>query len=234
MINPVDGPTNGRIHPQKQRGEPDVDSPDTIAQGPLQPEPLPRPRRKVDLVPQDLAVPSVEPVTLLAVRELRGPGAAFTADLNAALSFNAVVCRPAGTFTDVYQVIGGALNAEPRIQTLLRRIVFLPAFVWATMEFVLHPIRSTQHGQRVLNDLQSIRKHFPSLKTYIQWCPARQRHVVYRTDLSRQEVAILNARTWPTRDELLEALSEIAYDSIEELADHNENVRAILTAREVQ
>jgi len=197
-------------------------------------EPLPKLRRKVDLSISAMALAEIKTVESLMVQELRGPGAAFTANLEHALIFNGIAYRPKGAFETTYQIVAGPLLTDSRVLGRMYRIIFLPAFAWTSLEMVLLPIKLSKYGQRVLVDLQSQNPHFPTIKSYIEWSGAKHRHVVYVAELRPHERSIIEKVVWPTREHVQEALSLYAYDNINDLAVTNEDVRILLTSREVK
>lgn len=198
-------------------------------------EPLPTPRRKVDL--STVAMPvagKIAAVESLVVRDLKGPGAIFSAKLESALTYHCLISKHKGTFKDRFDVIAGSLLADPRLTGSLRRVTFIPAFHWGEMETVLLPIKDTEFGKQVLIDLHKVQSQKPLVKTYIQWSDDRGRHVVYFDELTPQQAEIIAKVSWPTTAQIQDALSGYAYDTLEDLAAANENVKAMLTAREVE
>jgi hypothetical protein len=57
--------------------------------------------------------------------------------------------------------------------------------------------------------------------------------VVYFDNLDTRELEAIGTVKWPTKEEILDALSASAYDTIEDLAVANEDIRRVLTSKEV-
>ena len=82
------------------------------------PEPLPglKPRRKIDLTRAALPeVGSMGMVESLLVREMKGVGAMFTPNLEAALTFYSLIYKPEGEFDPRFQIVTGDLLNDPRV-----------------------------------------------------------------------------------------------------------------------
>lgn len=202
----------------------------------LQPSPVPSPKRKVDLTAAVLpGLGKVATVESLDVRELKGVGASFTPNVDAAMAFHGLVYKPQGEFEAAHQILTGSLLNDSRVMSRVQRITFVPAFIWNALEVVLLPIRLTSFGQRVLLDLQKLQPKFPQFKCFIQWNEAKKRHIVHYDDqLSEPELRAIKDVRWPTREQILEALSANAFDNLGELAAANEDVKALLAAKEVE
>jgi hypothetical protein len=215
------------------QAQPAVSSPQARALP--QPETLPTPKRTVDLSTAVLpGLGDYKLVDRLAVRELKGAGATFSPNLEGALAFHGLVYKPKGAFEAAHQIIFGPLLTNARVVSRAQRIVFLPVFDWGSLEIVLLPVKQTTYGQRVLVDLQQLqKKHSLHVKAFIQWEERRRRHVVYHDDLSQQEKTAIGQVKWPTREQILEDLAASAYNDINELADANQDIRTLLSAREV-
>ena len=201
----------------------------------LAPEPaLPKPKRRVDLSTAQLpGIGGLQAVETLTIRERKGVGATFTPNVAATLMFHGLVYKPQGEFDGLYQIIAGPLLHDPRIANRATRIAFVPALDWSAVEVVLVPIKLSKHGQRVLSDLQKLEPRFPAYKAFIQWVETKRRHVVYFDELSEPEGAIIAKVKWPTQEQMLDALSAVAFETIEDLAAANEDVRALLKSRQV-
>jgi hypothetical protein len=178
-------------------------------------------------------VSDLRPVEQLVVRQLKGPGQMFTADLDSALNFLGLVHKPAGEFEEQYQILADNLLKDPRLARLAKRIAFVPAYAWTTFEVVLMPVKVTTFSQRVVADLAKLKPLFPSYKAFIQWDDGKRRHVVYQEELTPHEAVLIGKVTWPTREQILEALEATAYDELATLCDANDEVRSLLSAREV-
>jgi hypothetical protein len=191
-------------------------------------------KRKVELtraaLPNQGAPQSVES---LSVRVLKGVGASFTPYLNAMLTYFGLEYAPRGEFQKLYQIVDGPLLDDPRVVKHARRIAFVPVFSWSTYELALLPVKQSTHGRRVLDDLQKLQPRFPNFQAYIEWDHDRKRHVVYSYPLTAAELNVITAVKWPTPDEVWEALCDIAYDRIDDLAQVNDDIRLILQSREV-
>jgi hypothetical protein len=216
-------------------------APDAAGAGPsqtgpaLQPAALLRPKRKVDLSTAVLpGLGTIKAVEALTVRELKGVGASFTPHLELAVVLYGLAYKPPPGFETVYQIVAGPLLADARVLGQARRLAFVPAFSWATLEVVLMPINLSRFGHLVLIDLQRLQPSFPSFKAFVQWSEAKKRHIVYRDELTAQEAGVIEKVRWPTREQVLEALSTSAYDDIDDLAAANEEVGALLRSREVR
>ncbi|MDB5306434.1 MAG: hypothetical protein JWO38_636 [Gemmataceae bacterium] len=200
------------------------------------PDPTPAVRhpRKLDLAHAAMpVVGDLQAVTQLTVRELKGVGQMFTANMPGAYQFRGVVHKPAGSFESQFQIIAGNALLDPRIARLAQMIAFVPAFAWATFETVLLPVKVTTYGQRVLADLQKLQQSFPSIKCFVQWDDGKRRHVVYRQTLSAAEAEMIGKVAWPDKDAIVDALEVAAFDDIGTLCDANEDIRTLLAAKEV-
>lgn len=196
---------------------------------------LAQPKRKVDLSTAVLPdIGDVNEVALLTVRELKGIGATFTPNMLAALAFHGLIYRAPGEFESTYQILNGPLLHDPRLLARARRIAFVSAFDWSAMEVVLYPLRLTKFGEHVRLALQKLHGDFPNVKVFVQWSEAKKRHTVHRIKLTGQEAGIISQVAWPDRDQILEALSATAFDSLDDLAAANDEIRTLLSAREVE
>ncbi|GMV82500.1 MAG: hypothetical protein AMXMBFR7_36840 [Planctomycetota bacterium] len=198
------------------------------------PIPLPQPRKRVDLAAAadaQLAVPQA--VESLEVRELRGVGATFTPKLDAALSFHGLAYKPEGEFEAIHQILAGPLLRDPRVLPRARRLLFVPAFAWATFEVVLMPLSLTRFGQRVVADLRQLQPRFPHYKTFKEWSDSKRRHVIHLLDLTETERDAIVQVAWPDQDAIIDALQAVAYDDINALAADNAEIRTLLAAKEV-
>jgi hypothetical protein len=173
----------------------------------------------------------VEP---LEVREFKGVGAMFTPRLDDAVQFHGLVYRPPGEFNGRHQIITGPLLQDARVMRHARRIAFIPVYGWSAFEVALMPIKVSSFGQRIIEYLRRLSPMFPNFKAFVEWDGGKHRHVVYEARLSHQEAEQIRGVRWPTRDEVVEALEAYAYDTLEALMQHNENVRLQITCREVQ
>lgn len=222
----------------KSRGTsdgPDAEAPiQTDKSSVLQPIPELRPKRRVDLTL--VALPGAGDITAvesLEIRELKGIWSPFTPYFEGMLTFHTIVYKPKGAFETVYQILGKKLHSDPRIIQRARRVTFLPVYSWATAETVIMPIKMSTYGARVLGALKKLQPQCPNVKAYVEWSQATKRHVVSRDDLSNQEQEVIKCLRWPTSEEMLDALSDSAFDNIEDLAAVNDDVNAFLRAREV-
>jgi hypothetical protein len=207
------------------------------AGGPPALEPLTplQPRRQVDLTTAVLPeLGNLAPVESLTVRELKGVGQTFTAQLDLMLAFHGLAYKGQNEYETQYQVIAPPLSHDPRVMSRVTRIAFVPGFAWATFEVVLLPIKLSAFGRRILDDLAKLKPRFPNYKSFIQWQATKKRHVVYVHDLSAQEASIIADVKWPTKHQILEALQLAAYDSLEDLMAANEEIRALVTSKEVK
>jgi hypothetical protein len=234
-VGPVPGPVNGSA----AKGPWAIPSSDQVPVPPTKP-PLvelptnPKPIRKLDLARAVMpGVSGLRPVEQLVVRQMKGPGQMFTADLDSALNFLGLVHKPAGEFEERYEILADNLLKDPRLARLAKRVAFVPAFAWTTFEVVLMPVKVTSFSQRVVADLAKLKPRFPSYKAFIQWDDSKRRHVVYQEDLTAHEAELIHKVTWPTRDQILEALEVTAYDDLAALCEVNDEVRTLLSAREV-
>jgi hypothetical protein len=202
---------------------------------PLRPLPTLQPKRKVDLARAALPdLGSLQTVDTLSVRELKGIGAMFTPNLSGILVFLGLVYKPPGEYETLHQIITGPLTSDPRVMKYAKRIAFVPAYSWSAFEMVLQPIRLTTFGCRVLDDLKKLAGRVPDFKAFIEWDATRKRHVVHWYELTEQELSVVAAVKWPSREEILEALSAVAYDDMNDLAQANEDIRTLLRSREVE
>ncbi len=202
----------------------------------LQPLPAPlTPSRRVDLrtVVMD-GLPETTAVETLDVRELKGIGATFTPNMAQALPFRGLEYKPEGEFDAVYQIIAGPLLHDPRIVGRLKTITFVPAYAWSTCEIVLAPFKGTKFGMRVLHCLRSLQPEFPNVKVFVEWNESRKRHLVQSMAMTSQERDLISKVAWPTRDQVLDALSMTAFDSLDDLTAANDEIRALLNSREVE
>jgi hypothetical protein len=174
------------------------------------------------------------PVTTLEVRELKGLAQCFTPNLGLAMGGNAIAYRAPGQYEATFQLLGRRLSNDPRLNCLATLINFTPAFSWASQEVVLLPLRTTHHGQRVTGCLRKLHRQFPSFRCSVTWSEPTKRHVVRAYALNEQERELIAGVAWPGPDQILEALSESLFDDIDKLAAVNEDVRQLLTAREVE
>jgi hypothetical protein len=212
-------------------------APPATAPMPLAPStvPLLLPKRKVDLATVEMSgLPATTPVEQLLVREVKGIGAPFTPNLKTALSFYGLVHKPEGEFDKVYQPVGGSLLNDPRVAGRLRTIIFVPAFLWATLEVVIAPWRMTTYGAHVLQALQSLQPQFPNFKVFVEWSEQKKRHVVRENDMTPQEQELISKFTWPTKVQIIEALQMCAFDNIDDLAAANAEIKTLLSSREVE
>lgn len=200
------------------------------------PDPVPvvRPPRKLDLALAALPVGGdIQPVTQLGIRLLKGVGQMFTSNLEHAYQFRGLVHKPAGSFEEAYQIIAGDILTDPRIARLTQAIAFIPCYAWSTFEVVLHPLKLTTYGQKVLADLSKLQREFPRYKAFIQWEDGKHRHVVYRQTISAAETELIDKVQWPDKDTILAALELTAFDSIAALSQANDDIRTLLSAQEV-
>ncbi len=215
----------------------EVDSPRTpLARPPLlEPEGIPPPRRKLILESVDLlGVVAAEPISQLAIRDLKGPGGVYTPNLAHALKLKGIIHKPPGQYQSDYQLLAGAPIRDARLASLIKVIAFVPAFVWSSLELVLLPIPMTTNGNRVFSDLQKLTTSYElKFKAYTVWDSTQFRHRIFRVGLDEGEVAVIDGIPWPTKEEILDVLQESAFDDVAALAKVNDNVRTILTATEV-
>lgn len=197
--------------------------------------PAVRPPRKLDLAPAAMPVAGdLQPVAQLVVQELKGVGQMFTANLDIAYQFRGVVYKPAGSFETLYQLVAGDALRDPRVAPMAKYIAFVPVFSWASFEVVLHPVRMTSYGQRTLSALRKLQGEFPNYKCFVSWEEVRRRHVVRHDSLSPAEAELIGAVEWPDREAIIDALEPVAYETADELAADNEEVRALLSMKEVE
>jgi hypothetical protein len=201
----------------------------------LQPLASLQPRRKIDLSTAVLPEPgSMAAVESLAIKELKGVGQTFTANVDVMLSFHGLVYKPPSEYETIYQVIAAPLINDPRVMSRATRIAFVPAFSWSTFEVVLVPFKLTTFGRKVLDDLVKLKPTFPRHKTFVQWESTKKRHIVYFADLSEQELATIVEVRWPAQEQILEALQATAFDNLDDLLGANEEIRALVTSKEVK
>jgi hypothetical protein len=173
-------------------------------------------------------------VDTLVVRELRGVGIMFTPKLDALMNFHGLVYKPAGEYQANYQIVTGPLLNEPRVSRSAKIISFAPTFSWSNHEVVLTPFKLTTFGRLVLDALHKLNHRFPSYKAFVVWDASRRRHVVHYDDLTPQEQAVIDGVTWPGEAAILEALTPIAYDNLDDLAAANDDIRALIRFTEVE
>jgi hypothetical protein len=201
----------------------------------LSPVPLLSPKRKVDLARVEMSgLPEVMAVEQLAVRELKGIGTIFTPKMDQMLSFRGLVYQPAGEFDVNYQLIAGPLLLDPRIVTRTKTIAIIPAFVWSSCEVVLAPWKMTKFGARTLRALQSLQPEFPNYKMFVEWSDVKTRHIVQKISTTPDERELISKVRWPNKDQIIEALQLSAYDSIDDLAAANAEIKILLNSREVE
>jgi hypothetical protein len=176
----------------------------------------------------------LRPVERLTIQDLKGPGAAFTADLDMALSFYALAYKPPGEYETQYHILTGDLLKDRRVMRLAGRTTFVPSLAWSSLEVVLLPVKGTTPGQRLIADLATLQKMFPKYKAYKMWDEVKRRHVVSWESLTLEEGDYIAKVTWPTRDDILEALEPIAFDDLHRLRSANDDVRTLLSARPVE
>ncbi len=190
--------------------------------------------RKLDLSRAALpAVGDLRPVQRLGVREVKGAGNWFTPNLDCAFWVRAIAFKPPGSFDAQYQIVAGSALEDPRVARLTHLTAFIAAYAWSTTEVVLLPQKLSSHGQRVVADLRTLQHEFPNFKVFKLWDEAKHRHVVYRESLSPGEAALMSGVEWPDLAAFTEALELTAYHSVEDLRAVNDDVRAMLGAREV-
>jgi hypothetical protein len=190
--------------------------------------------RNIDLRLATLpAAHALRTIDNLMVRELKGLGTMFTPNVDAALDFFGLAYKPRGVFETQYQIIAGPLLNDPRVKRLASPVSFVPAFSWSTLEVVLAPYKLTAHGQRTLQLLRKLNNRFPNFKVLVEWVATRQHHVVRYSELSPNEMALIDGVHWPTADEVLEALGAVAFNNLDKLMAANEIVRQSISAREV-
>jgi hypothetical protein len=171
-------------------------------------------------------------VESLTVQECKGVGQTFSANMDGMLSFHGLVYKH--EYETTYQVIAGPLLNDPRVMSRATRIAFVPAYSWSTFEVVLLPVKLTIYGRRVLEDLWKVQPEFPNRKTFVHWDPAKKRHIVFVDDLCDQECSIIAGVKWPTKEQILEALQATAFDNLDDLVGANEEIRALVTSKEVR
>ena len=157
-----------------------------------------------------------------------------TPNLASAMSFFCIVSQPRGAYEKVYQIVTGPLLEDARVSRFTKRVVYVPAYHWASLQFVLAPIKLTQYGQRTLDDLGKLTPMFPHVKPYVEWDAIRTRHIVRYQQLSDMEQGTISHVTWPDQGAILEALQKIAFDSLDDLVRENDEIRTAMTAREVE
>jgi hypothetical protein len=82
--------------------------------------------------------------------------------------------------------------------------------------------------------LKKLQPRFPDFRAFIEWDATRKRHVVHWEALTEQERGVIATVNWPAQEEILEALSAVAYDDLDDLAEANEDIRTLLRSREVE
>jgi hypothetical protein len=208
-----------------------------VNDGPKVLEPLTplEPRRPIDLSKAVLPEPgNLTAVESLTVKELKGVGATFTANLGAMLMFLGLVYKPQNEYETYYQIIAPPLDKDPRVLKQAKRIAIVPAYSWATFEVVLMPVKQTTFGRKIVEDLSKLKARFGQVKTFVQWDDDKHRHVVYFDDLSSQELTVIAEVKWPTRQEILEALRTTAFDDLNDLVAANPDIRALVYSKEVK
>jgi len=202
---------------------------------PLQPLAPLQPRRKIDLSTAVLPEPGLAAtVESLEIRDLKGPGCPYTPNLEVQVPLPGLVYKPHGEYQDVHQIIAGHLLDDPRVMKRSRRIIFVPAFSWSTLEMVLVPYKCTRFGRRVLEDLRTVQPMFPNLKVWVEWDDLRRRHFVNYDELTQQEARMLASAKYPTFEQALDALSAYAFDNIKDLIAVNDEMRIVCSSKEVQ
>jgi hypothetical protein len=212
-------------------------NPATLGSEPRVLEPLgpPQPRRKIDLLIASLPEPGpMVEVELLVVKELMGTDQLFTPNLSAMLCFQGLVYKPQNKYEKQYQIIAPPLNNDPRVMRRATIIAFTPAYSWSTFEVVLRPVRLSIHGRRVLDDLLTLKPTSLHHKVYVVWDETKSRHVVGSDQLSEQERSIIDGVKWPSKERILETLQAIAFDNLEDLIGANEQIRTLVTFKEVR
>lgn len=227
----TDAPLNNGVTPSSQTG------PDRAANDPAL-TPAGRPlhvRRRPDLtLAAEPLGGEIRPVDRLIVREISGIGRMFTPNLEQAYQFRGIAHKPPGSFETAYQIVAGAAGTDPLIAPLVRGIAFVPVLDWGSRDVVLRPVKMTTHGQYVIADLRTLQARFPGYKCYVVWDNAKRRHVVRWQDTNEAETEIVRAVDWPDVEVITEALASDAYDSVDMLAEVNEDVRALVNSREVR
>lgn len=221
------------VAPKTPEGSPQ--NADQPARSPLGPAPLLTPVHRVNLAPVAMgALPQATPVESLVVRELKGIAAAFTPNTSRALQFRGFVYKPEGEFEACHQIIAGELLSDPRIASRASTIIFIPSFAWSTCEVVLAPFKSSRHGMRQVTTFQGLQPRFPNFKLFSEWNSSKLRHVVHEVEMTPQERELISKVSWPTREQILEALQVTAFDNIEGLAAANTDIATLLTSREIE
>jgi len=201
----------------------------------LKSTPMRQVKRKIDLSGAATApLQETRPVESLVVREKKGAGSTFTPNTGIALSFHGLAYKPPDEFETIYQIITGALLNDPRIASRAKKIVFVPSLDWSSHELILVPLKLTKFGARVFLDFKKLESQFPHFKVFAEWDEIKRRHVVHQLDLSVPEREIITRTKWPTRDEILDALSAEAYDNIDDLGSDNADIAALISSREVE
>jgi hypothetical protein len=180
------------------------------------------------------ALPQITPIDSLVVTEMKGAGATFTPNLDAALQFKGLAHKPPGEFNTQYQIIAGSLLSDPRIVGRSSGIVFVPALAWSTCEVVIVPFKATRFGIRVVQTLQSFQHRFPRFKVFVDWSDLKKRYVVHEVTMTPAEQETIDKTEWPSREQVLNALEVLAYESVENLAAANDTIRILLAAKEVE
>ena len=201
----------------------------------LSPVPLLSPKRKVDLATIEMSgLPATTPVEQLVVHKTKGIATPFTPNLGLALSFRGLVYKPEGEFDESYQLVAGPLLNDSRVVSRLKQIVFIATYLWAQCEVVLAPWKMTKHGAHVVQTLQSLQSRFPNIKLFVEWSDLKKRHVVHDVAMTPQERELVSKVTWPTRDQMIDALQLSAFDDIVDLAAANAEIKTLLSSREVE
>ena len=179
------------------------------------------------------SLPAATAVESLVVREMKGIGSTFTPNMALQLTFLGLVYKPEGEFDATYHLLAGPLLTDMRLAGRAKHLTFVPAFSWPTHELVIAPFKRTRMGNRVLEDLQTLTPLFPNYKTFVEWSDAKRRHIVRQIQLTEQERETIASLQWPTPDQVIDALQIVAFDDIGDLAAANDEVRLLLTAKEV-
>jgi hypothetical protein len=211
------------------------EKPELVPVPALKPIPMPQVRRKVDLSGATLpSLAETKMVEALVVREKKGPGATFSPQLEGALPFYGLVNKPLDAFEAEYQIISGSLLHDPRITSRAKTLAFIPAYDWSAHEMILVPLKMNKYGTRVMLDLQKVAAKTAMFKAFIEWSESLRRHVVHYNILTDAEKELLTTVKWPTREEMLDALSAVAFDNIDDLAAANAEIAMLLGAVEVK
>lgn len=231
-------------HVQSTRG---VDAPNAGGAAEAQPVGIDSPRlpdphpvvyeaKQIDLVAVAMPVAGdVLQVSQLEIRELKGPAHMFTANLELAYQFRGIAYKPPGSFESQFQVVAGDILHDPRVMKLTQMIAFIAVYSWAAFENVLLPVKMNSYGQKVLTDLKQLQHRLPAAhKAFILWDEKRRRHVVSYQLLSAEETELIAKVVWPTKHEILDAVKAVAFDTVKALSEANEDLRNMLTAKEVR